>query len=360
VTDVVPRLGAVLIAKDEAANIERCLVAAAFAGVEVVTLLDTGSTDDTVAIAQRVAGETGLDLRVAHTTFANFGQARSEAFALAHGTADWLVALDADMALAVDDDWEPDAGVEALMVEMGAHTPYAYRLPLVLSGAVLWRSHGAVHEYTWPADGHDPVRQSTDAVRIDMGPVDRGSPEKYAWHLALLDAALAADPDNARDTYYRAQTLRSLGRADEARAEYLRRAGMAGFVEETYYAAYSAAVLAPDWPTRAAELLAAWEMRPQRLEALHALVREMNQRDLHHAAYALTSEPIAPCADVLFVHREAWDWGITFERSIAAYWVGWTDESRDLCDRLLANPHLPDHIRAQVIANRAFCNARAA
>ena len=41
------RLGAVLIAKNEAAVIERCLSSLAAVGVKVVCLLDTGSTDDT-------------------------------------------------------------------------------------------------------------------------------------------------------------------------------------------------------------------------------------------------------------------------------------------------------------------------
>lgn len=349
-----PPWSAVLIVKNEAAGIERCLSAAAAAGVAVVTLLDTGSTDATLDIARAVADRTGLDLRVHHTTFVDFGQARSEAFALAHGTARWIVALDADMALEIDEGFEPDAGLDCLMVEMGKWTPFSYRLPLVLKGSVEFVSVGAVHEFTRRADGRPYRSQSTDAVRIDMTAADRGSPEKYRWHLGMLLAAYRKDRANERTVYYIGQTYATLGDARRARRWFLRRAAMGGFDEERYYAAYRAALLAPDWPTRSAELLAAWEMRPQRLEALYDFCREANSRDLHHLVYRLTSEPTPPCADILFVGREAWDWGLAFERSIAAWWVGWRDEAYEIGERLLTNPNLPPHIRAQVIANLAY------
>mgnify|MGYP001432751843 CR=1 FL=1 len=50
---------------------------------------------------------------------------------------------------------------------------------------------------------------------------------------------------------------------------------------------------------------------------------------------------VDPDDDVLFVHTDCWDWGLKFERAIAAWWCGHKVEARVLCDELLANPRLP-------------------
>ena len=343
--------GLVMIVKDGAADLARTLPTIA-PHISTWTVCDTGSTDGTPDVVRRLLS--GIPGELFDDEWVDFGHNRSLALARARGTADWLLLLDADMSLWMDPEWEPDPGVEAYMVEMGAHTGFSYRLPLLVRGDLPWVSVGAVHEYTGLADGRQYVRQDTDGVRVDMGADNRGTPDKYRWHLSMLAAEWRRDRKNARTAYYIGQTYATLGDTRRARRWFRRRAAMTGFAEETYYAAFRAALLAPDWPTRAAELLAAWEMRPQRLEALHAFCREANARDMHHVVYRLTSEPAPPCADILFVHRDVWDWGIAFERSIAAWWVGWRDESADIAARLLENPRLPLHIRAQVERNLAF------
>jgi hypothetical protein len=334
----------VMIVRDGAADLPRSL-AAARPYISHWTICDTGSTDGSQDIIR--AALDGIPGTLNEDEWRDFGQNRSLALERARGTADWLLLMDADMAVTIEPGFVPDPAVEAYMLEMGDHTAFSYRLPLLVRGDLPWRSVGAVHEYTALPD-RAYLSAPTDQVRVDMGGEYRGSPEKYQWHAGMLERAL-----DSRTVFYLGQTYASLGRSDEARALFRSRAVLSGFAEEAYYAAYRAAMLAP-WPEQAAELMAAWEMRPSRLEALHDLVRGLNQRGLHRAAYALASLPTAPCGDVLFVSRDVWDWGMKFERSIAAWWVGERAESLALCDELLANPRLPDHIRALVVKNRAF------
>jgi hypothetical protein len=47
-------------------------------------------------------------------------------------------------------------------------------------------------------------------------------------------------------------------------------------------------------------------------------------------------------------------WGLLFEFSITAYWVGEFAASVEACDRLLALPDLPASIRRQTMTNREF------
>jgi hypothetical protein len=340
--------GLVMMVKDGAADLPRTL-AAAKRYISHWTICDTGSSDDTKKIIRRVLK--GIPGRLYDDEWVNFGHNRSLAFARGRGTADYLLLMDADMAVTIRDGFDP-TGVDAWMIEMGNHTTFSYRLPLVVRGDMSWASHGRVHEYTYCTDGVY-TSSLTDAVTIDMLAIDRSSPEKYRMHAAFLEESLAENPANERDTYYLAQTYNSLG-DPRARDTFLRRAEMGGYDEEVFYARFRAAMLAPDWPSQRDELTAAWESRPWRMEPLVALARGHNAHDEHHTAYALSGITPPLHKDNLFVHLDCWDWGLKFERSIAAWWVGQRGEAAMLCDELLANPRLPANVRAQVERNREF------
>ena len=75
-----------VITHDEAASIARCLDSVPFAAEKVV--VDSGSTDDTVAIA-RAHGA-----RVVHQDWLGFGPQRN--FATTQASHDWILVLDAD------------------------------------------------------------------------------------------------------------------------------------------------------------------------------------------------------------------------------------------------------------------------
>ena len=81
-----PRLSAVIITKNEAANIAACLDSVAFADELIV--VDSGSADDTVAIAKSKGA------RVEFYEFKGFGRQMNYALSLA--TGDWIFSIDAD------------------------------------------------------------------------------------------------------------------------------------------------------------------------------------------------------------------------------------------------------------------------
>lgn len=81
------RLSAVVVALNEAENIERCVAAALTAADEVV-VVDTGSTDATASLARRAGA------RVVELEWQGF--ARTKNAAHAHAQYDWILSLDAD------------------------------------------------------------------------------------------------------------------------------------------------------------------------------------------------------------------------------------------------------------------------
>jgi glycosyltransferase involved in cell wall biosynthesis len=79
-------LSVVLIVKNEAARLEACLASVAWA--DEIVVLDSGSTDGTVAIARRFTD------KVVSAEWSGFGALKNKALGLA--TRDWILSLDAD------------------------------------------------------------------------------------------------------------------------------------------------------------------------------------------------------------------------------------------------------------------------
>jgi glycosyltransferase involved in cell wall biosynthesis len=81
-----PGLSVVLIVRNEAARLRQCLQSVAWA--DEIVVLDSGSTDETVAIARQFTD------RVASAEWSGFGPLKNRALDLA--TRDWVLSLDAD------------------------------------------------------------------------------------------------------------------------------------------------------------------------------------------------------------------------------------------------------------------------
>lgn len=84
---LMPRLSAIIIAKNEAHNIEECLDSVAFCDERIV-VIDMASTDETAQRAEMKGA------RVTRHDFQGFGAQKS--FALAQAQGDWVLSIDAD------------------------------------------------------------------------------------------------------------------------------------------------------------------------------------------------------------------------------------------------------------------------
>ena len=107
-----PRVSGVVTTLDNGATLDACLASLAWCDERVV--LDSGSTDATLAIAARHGA------RIAQQPFAGYGPQKQAALDLASG--DWILLLDADEHLT-------DAGRAAIQRELAAPRADGYRLP---------------------------------------------------------------------------------------------------------------------------------------------------------------------------------------------------------------------------------------
>ena len=144
-----------MIVRNEAERLERCL--ASVAGfVDEMVLLDTGSTDDTVAIAERCGAV------VHHLSWpGDFAPARNEA--LKHVTGDWVLVLDADEVLSAQAQ-EPlrqlMADADVLLINLLRHELGAAQAPYS-NVSRLFRRHPAI---SWNRRYHAMVDDSVAAL----------------------------------------------------------------------------------------------------------------------------------------------------------------------------------------------------
>ncbi|MFE9737145.1 glycosyltransferase [Streptomyces sp. NPDC006477] len=346
-----PSICLCMIVKNEAAVIERCL-ASVRGLVDTWVISDTGSTDGTQELIRTALA--GIPGELREEPWVNFGHNRSLNIAHARGRAEYLLLLDADHVLRQEGPLPPLTADAYMIRHEGA---LEYRIKRLVRGDLPWRYEGVTHEYL-TAD-RDHVQENMDALVI-QDHADGGSRhDKFERDARLLGAELDRDPANPRTVFYLAQTLRDMGRPAEAVALYERRAAMGGWGEEVYYSLLQSGVLraeAGDWPAAMDALSRAWESRPGRLEACYELAARLRKMGRYQAAHAVVSAVLdrEHPDDLLFTQPWVYRWGLLFEYSITAYWVGDHAASLGACDRLLALPDLPETYREQTRVNRAF------
>lgn len=223
------KLALVMIARDEARCIERCL-ASARAHVDEMLVLDTGSTDGTPELARRAGA------RVASFAWCDdFAAARNAA--LERADADWSLVLDADEWLvdgaaalrALRGSAPSTVGVVRVDNLYGCDAPGASRSVSWLSrvlprGA---RYAGRIHEQPealWP-------RRRLDVVIRHDGYLDAPMQRKHGRNERLLRLALAERPGDGYLHYQLGKDLELQGRYADAAPHYARADALAGAAE---------------------------------------------------------------------------------------------------------------------------------
>jgi len=282
-------VGLAMLVRNEEETVRRA-IEQALPVVDHVTVLDTGSTDRTQDIIRDLLREIPGILH--EREWDGFGPSRTALleFAREAGT-DYTLQLDADHTLHIEGE-RPDLDADEYMIRVRDD---GGRLPLLTKTQHPFRYEGVAHAYL--CTDVTPKVAHTDWLSIDGGP--GASREKLQRDLELLQQAHMEDPTNARTVHYLAQTYRDLDMVDDAIAMYRKRAQMGGWPEEVYWARYQAGCLLAEhvsFQQGAHHLLAAWESRPTRVEALRALANSAN------AVAAKTPVP----DDILFVRPAAY------------------------------------------------------
>jgi glycosyltransferase involved in cell wall biosynthesis len=247
-----PGLSICMMVRDEAAVLQRCLDSVKGLYDELC-VVDTGSTDGTVAIAKRngaIVEECG-DCNDETGRIVDFSRPRNVALAMAR--REWVLQIDADEVLR--------EGHEALraQVEWGTHDSVATK---VRSDGAEWYSirlfrRSAAGRYVSPIHEYVELTGSSvkePAIVIENVPDKRGKESSFDRNVRLALATLAEDPDQGRVHHYLGNEYRKAQRYHEAIQSYEAALRAGDFKSGLFYSAYylgACHMILGDWQSAA-------------------------------------------------------------------------------------------------------------
>lgn len=285
-------LALVMIVKNEAQSI-RATIESVRDVVDHYTILDTGSTDETISIIQSAFG--GVPGMVHQGQFTDYSTTRNLALGLAEDEAQFCLMLSGDETLR-------DAGeLRAWLEERAAGGDGGYFCKVILgddhfastrisrSGA-RWRYTGVTHEAMTGPKGESPSETAPATIFHDVS--RRSLPEqrrRWIRDVALLRQQVEDDPRDARATFYLAQSYECLGEHETALRWYELRFRLPGWEGESYECLWRIArvlgFLDRPWAERQEAYLQAYDYAPHRAEPLIELGRLFLERSQPHRAY---------------------------------------------------------------------------
>jgi glycosyltransferase involved in cell wall biosynthesis len=402
-----------MIVKNESNNMIRILDSVKNA-IDIVSIVDTGSTDNTEEIIIKWGKDNNIPTTVHHEPFKNFSHNRTHSIRVAKQTypeADYFLLSDADFV------WEVNKGGKFDKVLLIDHKylieqynkSLSYWNIRLLSAKVDWECVGVTHEY-WNEVKNQTgysgeIRTSKIKTLVIDDREDGGCKgDKFERDERLLRGGLddSETPNHLKTRYkfYLAQTMKDMGKHEESIEWYEKRIKDGGWFEEVYYSKYQIGVnheqlgwhkkqtahligvdnktpeestFIQKWDPKssgpsvlineanehfskaAISYLSAYNYRKVRAEALYHMVRMYRLLGLNDIAFkfATIGKKIKyPEQDTLFIERSCYDYLFDFEISIVAYYLPeYKDIGRQATADLITRTDLPEWISKLVENN---------
>lgn len=236
-------IGLNIIMKDEAHVIER-LLNTVHPILDWYTVIDTGSTDNSIQIVKDFFAAKGIPGEVWEHPFVDFEDARNFALEKIKGKADFAFMIDCDEELLIDKKFNLHKFKEDLSrhdwgSSMVQYNESRYGRPNFFRTDKGFKWIGKVHEYLYsPNAGTQLTIDGLTTVVHSDGASWADQKQKYLTHAAIFEKEVAANND-PRDVFYLAQSYRDAGENEKSIEWYRKRAAMTeGFFEERYFAQF--------------------------------------------------------------------------------------------------------------------------
>ena len=405
-----------MIVRNEAKNMPR-LLDSVKSIIDMISIVDTGSTDNTKEVTMTWGKLNNIPTTVHHEPFKNFSYNRTHSATMAQKTypeADYLLLSDADFV------WDINVGntfdkillVDQKYLIKQYNKAISYWNVRLLSAKINWLCIGRTHEFWAEAKNQPSYSGEVRTTKITTLAIDDREDggyksDKFTRDERLLKEGLE-DPDEPEDLktrykFYLAQTLKDMLRYEESIMWYDKRIEDGGWAEEVYYSKYQTGFcfeqmgwkkkhavtllgktektqedldflskwnpknlsagelveeVAADFTSSGNRYLVAYNYRKTRAEALYSFVRLNRSLAKNEIAYqyaTLGKQIKYPHEDSLFIQDSCYEYLFEYEISIVANYIPKEkDEGRKAIAFLLEYPNLPDEIRNQTVSNSRF------
>ena len=368
ISDPCPTLCLNMIVKNESRIITRLLESVVNV-LDTYCICDTGSTDNTIEIITNFFDKAKITGKIVSEPFRDFGYNRTFALnaCVDMQNVDYILLLDADMIFQLNPTISPTMfknmlKEDAYTIFQGTESFYYKNTRIVKNrkGITYW---GVTHEYTVLPDGCllNGLEKNVAFIN-DVG--DGGSKtNKYERDSELLKNGLKEEPNNARYTFYLANTYHDSGQFHLAIEMYRKRVEIGGWHEEIWYSYYRIGKCFANIGNMS-EALSAWmeayNVFPNRVENLYEIIkfyREIGKNNLAYAFYLLAdkSRTTYPNIDYLFTDKDAYEYKLDFELSIIGYYTNPEKyEMPKCCMTVINHPSINETAVKNVLSNYKF------
>ena len=347
------------IMKDEAHVITRMLDSIKSI-VDIVCLVDTGSTDNTIEVVKNWGTQNNIETHVFERAFDNFENSRNYSIQVARevtkdrGNDYWGFWLDADETIEI----LPNFNKAGINKDLYMFNTYINVMKYTRNECYKldkpFRFYGPVHEFIVCDDKNitSGLMEGLNVrVQMDGGSWKGNIPEKYKSHAFVLEKYIDANRQDPRWIFYTAQSYHDsacLPDNREENEERLRRSlkyckerisRNDGYPEEIFYSQFRVGtimrVLDEPFHLTLNELLKAYSMDPLRAEPIKAIidhylsVGEWNNAYLFSKFAKVNFHQKNPYPTrLLFVDESLYIWKILEVHAAACFYTGRKDEAR--------------------------------
>lgn len=270
-----------MIVRNEEKIITRCLDSVRSI-VDFYLIVDTGSTDNTINIMKDYFEKNNLQAYIHQSTFYNFEHNRNEALKLCKGICDYILLLDADMVLKINN-FNKDSLVKDCYNLIQKDVIYSYNNIRIIKNDLDFYYKGLTHEVMMIGTKSYDFLSEEDIYIEDVQ--DGGcKSSKIERDIYLLKEAIKKDPENDRNYFYLANTYFALGELKQAMEYYKKRIEFKGWNQELWYCFYKLGLIhfgLEEYEQGIINLLEAYNILPNRLENVYYiyLYYESTKRD---------------------------------------------------------------------------------